>query len=101
MAIRYSSKLNAIESIETPGFPIEERSNIIDALINSRRMKEIPVGRHPHIPAEKDVVYNKGLIASAVVSRIVDQLLKTRIRDRQERRGTPQELLPDGNRTTF
>jgi hypothetical protein len=83
MAVRYSSKLNAIESIETPGFPIEERSNIIDALINSSRIKEILVSRHPNIPAEKDVVYNKGLITSAAVSRIVNQVIKTRIRDRQ------------------
>jgi hypothetical protein len=37
MAVRYSSKLNAIESIETPGFPIEERSNIIDALIKQQQ----------------------------------------------------------------
>ena len=46
-AVHYSSKLNAIGSIETPGFPIEERSNIIDALINSSRIKEILVSRHP------------------------------------------------------
>src|SRR5712691_5102508 len=43
-AVQYSSKLQAIDSIETSEFPAAERSKIIDTLIHNSEIKEILIG---------------------------------------------------------
>jgi hypothetical protein len=56
-AVRYSSKLKAIDSIETPEIPAEERSKIIDTLINNSKIKETlinPQRNNSYIGAEKE-----------------------------------------------
>jgi hypothetical protein len=65
-AIQYSSKLKAIDSIDTPEFPVEERNKLIDTLISNREIKEILVSRHcnNNIPAEKEMAHNKEIIVS-------------------------------------
>ena len=65
-AIQYSLKLKAIDSIDTPEFPVEERNKLIDTLINNNEIKEILVSRprNNNIPAEKEIVQIKEKIAS-------------------------------------
>jgi len=56
-AVRCSSNLKAIDSIETPEIPAEERSKIIDTLINNSKIKEIlvsPERNNNYIAAEKE-----------------------------------------------
>jgi hypothetical protein len=65
-AIQYSLKLKAIDSIDTPEFPVEERNKLIDTLINNNEIKEILVSRprNNNIPAEKEIAQIKEKIAS-------------------------------------
>jgi hypothetical protein len=67
MAVQYSSKLKAIDSVETPDFPDTELSKIIDTLISNREIKEILVSRqcYNNIPAEKEIAYNRELLVPA------------------------------------
>ena len=67
-AIQYSLKLKAIDSIDTPEFPVEERNKLIDTLINNNEIKEILVSRHRNnnIPAEKEIAQNKEIIVSGL-----------------------------------
>jgi predicted transcriptional regulator len=55
MAAQYSSKLKAIDSVESPEFPAAELSKIIDTLIDNGEIKEILVSRqrNSNIPDEK------------------------------------------------
>jgi hypothetical protein len=46
MAAQYSSKLKAIDSVESPEFPAEELSKIIDTLISKSEIKE-PTAQQP------------------------------------------------------
>ena len=66
-AVQYSSKLKAIDSIETPEFPSAELSKIIDTLISNSEIKEILVSRQPNndIPAEYEIAYNRELLVPA------------------------------------
>jgi hypothetical protein len=59
-------KLKAIDSIDTPEFPVEERNKLIDTLINNNEIKEILVSRprNNNIPAEKEIAQIKEKIAS-------------------------------------
>jgi hypothetical protein len=59
VAVQYSSKLKAIDSVESP-----ESSKIIDTLISDSQIKEILVSRQSNnnIPAESDITYNRELI---------------------------------------
>ena len=68
MAVQYSSKLQAIDSVESPNFPAAELDKLIDTLINNSEIKEILVGRHRNnnIPAEKEIADNKEIIVSAL-----------------------------------
>jgi hypothetical protein len=71
-AVRSSSKLQAIDSIETPGFPAAERGKIIDTLIHDSKIKEILIGpqrNNNYISAERDKVYNNELIVSSLTKR--------------------------------
>ncbi|HET7147518.1 MAG TPA: hypothetical protein VFI73_03380 [Candidatus Nitrosopolaris sp.] len=63
MAAQYSSKLKAIDSIESPNFPATELSKIIDTLITNREIKEILISRqwNNNIPAE--TACNKELLS--------------------------------------
>jgi hypothetical protein len=67
MAVRYSSKLKAIDSIESPEFPAAELSKIIDTLISNSEIKEILVSPQSNndIPAEYEIVYNRELLVPA------------------------------------
>jgi len=67
-AIQYSLKLKAIDSIDTPEFPVEERNKLIDTLINNNEIKEILVSRHRNnnIPAEKEIAQIKEIIVSGL-----------------------------------
>ncbi len=67
MAVRYSSKLKAIDSIESPKFPAAELSKIIDTLISNSEIKEILVSRQRNndIPAEYEIAYNSELLVPA------------------------------------
>jgi hypothetical protein len=68
-AIQYTLKLKAIDSIDTPEFPVEERDKLIDTLINNSEIKEILVSRdrNNNIPAEKEIAHNKEIIVSALI----------------------------------
>jgi hypothetical protein len=71
-AIQYSSKLQAIDSIETSEFPAAERSMIIDTLIHSSEIKEILIGpqhNNNYITAEKEKAYNNELVVSSLTKR--------------------------------
>jgi hypothetical protein len=46
MAVQYSSKGRAIDSVEPPQFPAAELAKIIDTLISRSEIKEILVSRH-------------------------------------------------------
>ena len=61
MAVQYSSKLQAIDSVESSEFPPAELSKIIDTLISNSEIKEILVSRQRNndIPAENEIAYNK------------------------------------------
>jgi hypothetical protein len=61
-------KLKAIDSIDTPEFPVEERNKLIDTLINNSEIREILVSRHRNnnIPAEKEIAQNKEIIVSGL-----------------------------------
>src|SRR2546425_10025069 len=67
MAVQYSSKLHAIDSVETPKFPAAELSKIIDTLISNSEIKEILVSRqcNNNMPAEIEIANNRELLASA------------------------------------
>ena len=67
MAVRYSSKLKAIDSIESPKFPAAELSKIIDTLISNSEIKEILVSPQSDndIPAEYEIAYNRELLVPA------------------------------------
>jgi hypothetical protein len=64
MAVQCSSKLQAIDTVESPKFPAAELNKIIDTLISNCEIKEILVGRqrNNNIPAENEIVYNRELI---------------------------------------
>jgi hypothetical protein len=70
-AIQCSSKLQAIDSIETPEFPAAERGKIIDTLIHNSEIKEILIApqRNNYITAEKDKDYNNELVVSPLTKR--------------------------------
>ena len=67
MAVQYSSKLKAIDSVESPQFPAPELSKIIDTLISNSEIKDILVGgqRNNHIPAQNEMAYNMELLVPA------------------------------------
>jgi predicted transcriptional regulator len=67
-AVQYSSKLQAIDSVESPKFPPLELSKIIDTLISNSEIKEILVSRqrNNNIPAENEIIYNKELLVLAI-----------------------------------
>jgi predicted transcriptional regulator len=67
MAVQYSSKLKAIDSVESPQFPAAELSKIIDTLISNSEIKDILVGgqRNNNIPAENEMAYNMELLVPA------------------------------------
>jgi hypothetical protein len=54
-AFQHSSKLKAIDSIESTEFPAAERKRIIDTLIDNSKIKEILVSPHYNIVAEKEI----------------------------------------------
>lgn len=71
-AVQYSSKLQAIDSIETSEFPAAERTKIIDTLIHNGEIKKILIGpqhNNNHITAEKEKAYNNELIISSLTKR--------------------------------
>jgi hypothetical protein len=71
-AVQSSSNLQAIDSIETTGFPATERGKIIDTLIHDSEIKEILIGpprKNNYITAERDKVYNNELIVSSLTKR--------------------------------
>ena len=61
MGVQCSSKLQAIDSVESSEFPTAELSKIIDTLISNSEIKEILVSRqrNDNIPAENEISYNK------------------------------------------
>jgi hypothetical protein len=67
MAVRDSSKLKAIDSIESPKFPAAELRKIIDTLMSSSEIKEILVSPQSDndIPAEYEIAYNRELLVPA------------------------------------
>jgi hypothetical protein len=67
MGVQCSSKLQAIDSIESPKFPAAELSKIIDTLISNSEIKEILVSRqhNNNNPAENEIDYNRELLAPA------------------------------------
>jgi hypothetical protein len=67
MAVQYSSKIEAIDSVESPEFPAAELSKIIDTLISNVEIKEILVSRqrNNNTPAENVLVYNRELLVPA------------------------------------
>ena len=54
-AFQHSSKLKAIDSIETHDFPAAERKRIIDTLIDSSKIREILISPNYNIVAEKEI----------------------------------------------
>jgi len=70
-AVQYSSKLQAIDSIEPCEFPAAERTKIIDTLIHNSEIKEILIGpqRNNNIIAEKEKAYKNELVVSSLTKR--------------------------------
>jgi hypothetical protein len=64
MAVQYSSKLKAIDSVEPLKFPAAELSKIIDTLISNGEIKEILVSRQRNT-AENEIDYNRELLVPA------------------------------------
>ena len=67
MAVQYSSKFKAIDSVESPEFPAAELGKIIDTLIGNSEIKEILLSRqrNNNIPAEMELAYNRELLVPA------------------------------------
>ena len=67
MAFQYSSKLKAIDSIESPKFPAAELSKIIDTLISNTEIKEIVVSPQSNndIHVEYEIACNRELLVPA------------------------------------
>ncbi|MGB6673490.1 MAG: hypothetical protein WBE34_13740 [Candidatus Nitrosopolaris sp.] len=67
MAVQYSSKLKAIDSIESPKFPAAELSKIIDTLISNTEIKEIVVSPQSNndIHVEYEIACNRELLVPA------------------------------------
>jgi hypothetical protein len=61
MGVQCSSKLQAIDSVESSEFPAAEFSKIIDTLISNSEIREILVSRQRNndIIAEYDIAYNR------------------------------------------
>jgi hypothetical protein len=71
-AVRYYSKLQAIDCIDTQEFPVEERNKLIDTLINNSKIKEIlNTGERDnnYTAAVNEKTYNKKLIISTPTQR--------------------------------
>jgi hypothetical protein len=68
IGVQCSSKLKAIDSIESSEFPAAELSKIIDTLISRSEIKEILVSRqrNNNIPAENEIAYNRELLVPAI-----------------------------------
>ena len=69
IGVQCSSKLKAIDSIESSEFPAAELSKIIDTLIRRSEIKEILVSRqrnNNNIPAENEIAYNRELLVPAI-----------------------------------
>src|SRR6266487_1722674 len=58
-AVQYSSKLKALDSIESAEFPASELSKVIDILINNNEIKEILISRQCNNNIENDMPYSK------------------------------------------
>jgi hypothetical protein len=74
LAVQYSSKLQAIDSIQTSEFPAAERTRIIDTLIHNGEIKEILIGAQRnkndnYIIAEKEKTYNDEHLVSSLTKR--------------------------------
>jgi hypothetical protein len=67
IAVQYSSKFKAIDSVESSEFPAAELSKIIDTLISNNEIKEILVSRqrNNYVPAENEIAYNRELLVPA------------------------------------
>jgi ABC-type Zn uptake system ZnuABC Zn-binding protein ZnuA len=65
MAAQYSSKLKAIDSVESPEFPAAELSKIIDTLISNSEIKEILVSRQRNNNISAEIAYNRELLVPA------------------------------------
>ena len=61
MGVQCSSKLQAIDSVESSEFPPAELGKLIDTLISNSEIKEILVSRqrNNNNPAENEIAYNK------------------------------------------
>jgi hypothetical protein len=71
-AVQFYSKLQAIDSIETPEFPAAELSKIIDGLITNSKIKEILISaerRNIYIAGVNEKTHNKDLMISAPTKR--------------------------------
>ena len=68
ISVQCSSKLKAIDSIESSEFPAAELSKIIDTLISRSEIKEILVSRQPNndFPAENEIAHNRELLVPAI-----------------------------------
>lgn len=67
-AVELYSKLQAIDSIETPKFPAAEVLTIIDILIQNSKIKEILINAqhdNDYIFAANEKTYNQGIMISA------------------------------------
>jgi hypothetical protein len=65
MAVQYSSKLQAIDSVESQKFPAAELSKIIDTLISNSEIKEILVSRQRNNNISAKNAYNRELLVPA------------------------------------
>jgi hypothetical protein len=68
-AVQHLSKIKAIDSIESRGFPASELSKLIDTLINNSQIKEILVSSQYNFGAEKKMGFDNELIDSASTIR--------------------------------
>jgi len=69
-AVQYSSKLKALDSIESAEFPASELSKVIDILINNNEIKEILISRQCNNNIENDMPYNKQQIVPFTKPRL-------------------------------
>jgi hypothetical protein len=83
MGVQCSSKLQAIDSVESSEFPAAELSKIIDTLISNSEIKEILVSRKCNNHIENEIPYHKEQIVPFTKPRLTHDLGSHAIQSKQ------------------
>jgi hypothetical protein len=83
MGVQCSSKLQALDSVESSEFPAAELSKIIDTLISNSEIKEILVSRKCNNHIENEIPYHKEQIVPFTKPRLTHDLGSHAIQSKQ------------------